>query len=846
MDNDAISKFLSQWSLPPEAATDLRRLSLSPGVSLPGDAIALSEDTFSSSPTPKDAARLGPYEDLGPIGSGGMAEVRRVRDPVLNRVMAAKMLHENVTHDPQRVLRFVEEAQVTAQLRHPSIVAVHELRRNDDGRIYFTMAEVRGQTLVEVVDELHAASRSGRWGRSTNDWTLERLIEAFRRACEAVAYAHSRGVVHRDLKPANVMVGRFGEVILLDWGLAKVFNQGHSEDKPVVTRRSIADATQTQHGRVLGTPAYMPPEQARGELDRVGTASDVYALGAILYTILSGRAPYAGKSGDQVLRARLSGPPRPLSEWEGLPDLPEHLRVICEKAMSSEPTARHYDAAELAQDVGSWLDGSQRQAKALDLVRKAAATLPTANTLAEEARRLHEEARERLEPIANHEPIDRKRPGWVLEDLAVQLEAKAGMRVLEAIRTLRAALNLAPDLAEVHEALADVYKQQHEEAEARGDSDEAERLEVLLRDHDRGRLRQYLDGTGALTLHTDPPGARARIYRYVERDRRLQPEYFRELGTTPLEAVPLAMGSYLVELEVEGRPVVRYPVVIGRNQHWDGRPPGARQPLAIRIPECLASDEIYVPAGWAQNGGDEASCDSWLPKRQVWVDAMVFKTHPITNGDYLAFLNDLEQSGRSRDVQRFLPRFEGFPPYEKDREGTWKLRNDMLIFESTPEHPVVMVDWTSAAAYADWYSRRTGLPWALPDEISWEKAARGVDGRVYPWGNHLDPTWCNMRESRAGRPALLPVGEFEADASPYGVRGMGGNSMDWCRDAFKGTGPPMLRSRAVVREDPGQPRSIRGGHFYAVGQISRVCHRYRLDPAFRAYMLGFRLMRPAG
>ena len=581
MQDALLESFIERYGLSQDAEAELRKLQLLPDVALTTEPVQLSDATWTSAPEGRSIRRVGRYEDMGTLGVGGMAEVRRVRDPVLNRVMAAKMMHPD-NADAHQVTRFIEEAQVTAQLRHPSIVAVHELGRHEDGRVYFTMEEVRGQTLVDVIDELHSASGHGRWGKSANDWSLERVVESFRRACEAVAYAHSRGVVHRDLKPANVMLGRFGEVVLLDWGLAKVFNQGHSDDLPaVVTKRSSEDSTLTQVGRVLGTPAYMPPEQARGELERVGTASDVYALGAILYTILCGRAPYSGKSSERIIRAVLAGPPRSLEEWEGIPQVPEHLRVICAKAMAREPTARHYDAMELAQDVSSWLDGSQRKTKARELVSRARATLPAAAALAEEADRLRLESRERLEPIAAHEPVDRKRPAWMLEQLADQLQDKAAMRVLEAIRTLQAALNLAPELEDAHEALAEVYRDQHEQAEARDDIAEAARLEVLLRDHARGpELRRYLEGDGSLTLLTDPPGATAKLYRYVERDRRLVAEYLRDLGQTPLRGVSLPMGSYLIELEIPGRPKARYPVRINRLQHWDGVPPHRAGPAA--------------------------------------------------------------------------------------------------------------------------------------------------------------------------------------------------------------------------------------------------------------------------
>ncbi len=182
--------------------------------------VQLTENTWVEAPTPHGEQRFQRYEDLGLIGKGGMGEVRRVRDPDLNRVMAVKILHAEVAQ-PQHIARFVEEAQVTAQLRHPSIVSVHELGRDEQDRIFFTMEEVRGSTLSEVIEELHAASAPQAWGRTLSGWTLERVVEAFRRACEAVAYAHSQGIVHRDLKPANILVGEFADVLVVDWGLAR-------------------------------------------------------------------------------------------------------------------------------------------------------------------------------------------------------------------------------------------------------------------------------------------------------------------------------------------------------------------------------------------------------------------------------------------------------------------------------------------------------------------------------------------------------------------------------------------------------------------------------------------------
>ncbi len=385
-------------------------------------------------------AHVERYEDLGPLGEGGMGEVRRVRDRDLNRTMAMKVIRADLMKHPAVLARFVEEAQCSAQLQHPGIVPVHELGRTRDGRVYFTMREVRGRTLGDVIAEVHRAPEA--------DWAagLRRLVQAFRKVCEAVGYAHSRGVVHRDLKPANVMLGEFGEVLVLDWGLAKVRGVRDRAAEAgdldvVVTDRSSKGTVATRMGAVAGTPAYMPPEQARGEIDRIDAQSDVYALGAMLYEILAGRAPYEGPSGQAVLRMVLAGPPDtpgrgtapPTDTWwygaESLdapatsgPPLPAELVATCLRAMAREPGERHCDAAALAMEVTSWLEGSRRREQALLLVEQAGAVGPEAGVLRERAMELRGEAEAMLAQMDAWEPEERKAAGWAKEDEATALE----------------------------------------------------------------------------------------------------------------------------------------------------------------------------------------------------------------------------------------------------------------------------------------------------------------------------------------------------------------------------------------------------------------------------------------
>ncbi len=308
------------------------------------------------------------YEQRGEIGRGGMGRVYRVWDRQLRRMLAMKVSRPGT--DSGDSLRLLEEAQVTAQLSHPAVVPVHEVGVRADGTAYFTMALVEGQSFKEVI----AAARNG-----DPTWTVNRALDALLRVCDAVAFAHSKNVVHRDLKPANVMVGRFGETFVMDWGLARVLDQPDRRDLRIApegpadcrdqaagvrsTRRDLADSEVdspllTMEGDVIGTPAYMAPEQARGEVDRVGSRVDVYAIGAMLYHLLGGRVPYAGDgtqtSSRSILARVVAGPPPLLSVVK--PGLPPELVAICERAMAHRPEDRYADVGELAADLRAYLE----------------------------------------------------------------------------------------------------------------------------------------------------------------------------------------------------------------------------------------------------------------------------------------------------------------------------------------------------------------------------------------------------------------------------------------------------------------------------------------------------------
>lgn len=782
------------------------------------------------------------FEDRGLIGRGAMGEVRLVRDRVLGRELARKELRADLVGSESLLARFHREARITARLQHPGMVPVHDVGLLPDGRPSYMMREVRGETLERLIDALHGRTAG------IERPSLRRVVDIVLRAAETVAYAHSRGVIHRDLKPANLMVGDFGAVVVLDWGLAR---DEHGDDHEHEQAWSSSSA-ETQAGWVLGTPAYMPPEQAAGLLDQVGPRSDVYALGALLYQALSGEPPYRGSSGAVVAEV-LAGPPPPLLSRRP-PDgaaLDMELVQLCERAMARDPAERFADAGELAGALTAWLDGVQRRERARAVVSEASALAREHTAHQTQAAQLRTAAAAQLAELPTWAPAEQKRVGWALEAQAAEAQREATLAGVHYVQALHGALQLDPELAEAHAALADWYWQRHQEAELARDVEASLRLEALLQDHDRGRHAAYLAGHGRLSLHTDPPGAEAVAWPEVLHDRRLVSGPAVALGVTPLDEVHLPAGSYLIELRAPGRAAARCPVVVTRDASWDGVAPGGTAPEPVRLlePTAFGPDDLYVPAGWARLGGDDEATDG-LPALRAWVDGFVLRRFPVTHAEYLEFLNDLVAAGEVEVAERHAPgdELEGVSTeqaaYGRDEAGRFTLSNEPVEIAWAPDGPVTLVSWHGACAYASWLAARTGLPWRLPHSAEWEKAARGVDGRLLPWGDHQEPTWAATLGARPGPPLVTSVSAFPEDVGPYGMRGAVGNVRDWCLDSYARAGPRLQGGKLLLgTEDESPYRVLKGGTVRSAGGNVRLAARFASTPVERFAVVGFRLAR---
>jgi len=417
------------------------------------------------------------YGVVNLIDKGGMGIVYEVRDQRLNRSVALKVMMQTEDKNPDLTQRFIEEAQVTSQLEHPNIIPLHELAVDGEGRMFFTMKLVRGETLATLLS---------RWREQETSATL--LYEALTiviKVCDALAFAHSKGVVHRDIKPANIMIGEYGEVLVMDWGIARVLSkQSSAQDR---TRRAPRTAYRdrgaldigtttalTLDGDIIGTPGYMAPEQARGDIAEIDGRTDIYSVGAIIYELLAGVRAITGATSDVVSKT-IDGVIVPPSELAPDRAIPGELEAVAMKAMSLAMADRYQNMRELAHDLESYLAGrsvsAKRDSMAETVLKMVRRNLPITITIAVATAallitsvilfmRIHnqQELREKAEydaGVFKNEEVDKEHQRVLAFDpyaSGIDLLSRSDF-ARPAVEMLRSSIAIDPNFIEAHFAL---------------------------------------------------------------------------------------------------------------------------------------------------------------------------------------------------------------------------------------------------------------------------------------------------------------------------------------------------------------------------------------------------------
>lgn len=742
-------------------------------------------------------------EPLRVLARGSVGWLFQARDPLMDREVAVKISRlDGGRRTAEQVLL---EARTTARLEHPAVLAVHRVLDLGDRACAVYQLAPR-LTLHRL---LHG--------------DLKHLIQAFEphrrlqmcmQGASALAAAHELGVAHGDLHPGNIAVGDRGEPYVLDWGGVVPGESGFT-----------------------GHPAYASPEQLRGHT--ASRPSDVYAIAAVTWEVMSLRT-FRPRGRDETLGDWLGRLQRDAGRTplEAPPHLDRGVEALLRRCLDVDPEARP-PAADLVRGVREVLTGRdearRREDEAHALVEVCREALEQYTDLGDRLASEQKVAAVQRSHVSGHEPVERKRTLWETEDRIRGYLVEQEVTWLSAVEDGLRALTLAPDAPLARQTLADLWWARFRQSEAGASPAEMAMALSRLQQFDDGRYLRVLASPGKLSLEAPVDGATVEVQRYERQGRRLVSRIVDSLEL-PLQRHPLPPGSYRLVVRAEGFADAVYPLALRRGEHHRGQ-------VTLYPPEAIGEGWVQMAAGSFHMGGDPlARLLGWriggrgplrgfsptgdpLARQALEScsptigDRFVMRT-PVTSAEYLAFLARLPAD----EAAARLPGEVGFHgttrPLWSMEEGAPTAPEDWDL-----DWPVVAVSQADAEAYAGWLSEREGRPVRLPTEEEWEKAARGVDGRPFPWGAGFDPTFAHMRTSRPGPAQPAPVGSYPVDTSVWGCQDMAGGVREWTTSSY-GAG------RVVVR----------GGSWSDDHDELRCAGRWGLEASHRSSAIGFRLI----
>ncbi|MEE2786365.1 MAG: SUMF1/EgtB/PvdO family nonheme iron enzyme [Myxococcota bacterium] len=751
------------------------------------------------------------------LGEGGIGQVLETHDRILDRHIAVKVLKPDRT-SVQAQHRFIREASTTAQLQHPNIVPVYDMGTKEDGQPWFSMKCVRGMSLQDILAGLFSPKPDG---ALKGKYTQFRLLQTFVDVCNAVEYAHDRQVIHRDIKPDNIMVGSFGEVLLMDWGVARLAYENSKPQRannpaPIIT--DISNLERTQDGIIVGTPGYMAPEQARGEIANIDERTDIWALGATLYAILTGKCPFAESTLMQTLIATVREPIIPPSKRNPKAKISPDLDEICAKALQKNQERRYQTVAEMRLEIEEFLTGAletRRRIQDADTWVTQSAQLQAQHERLNQARQTILATLNALPVSTGHEPLKDKRHRWNLEKQTEDLAHEIADIETKIESALGRAIESYPQHEDARLKLSLFHAGQYRVFRALEDRRSAARHLTAIHQYGHGAKLAFSPDV-PLTIQTGDMKCSVYLCPLDEEDRRLVPASRQRVGTTPFSgAVP--PGHHVIQLEPQSGRAITLSISV-----WQAD----RLNFDIDIPSdvVLGPDFVLIPSGPFLRGHDPMSVNG-RPSARPNLKTFAIGRYPVTCGEYRDFLASLDDE----EVRLRIPRDDrlGNQPCWPLERSEWQFPIIDVDGDAWAEDwPIININHDDAEAYCAWRSRQDGMVYRLPTDDEWEKAARGADGRYFPWGNHFDPTFCHMRSSLPSGPNLGEVNLFVTDESAYGVRCLAGGVREWTSSRF---------------DDYGY--SVRGGSWKQGAALCRLASRWGHSASTTASDIGFRLVK---